>query len=82
MKRFQDCNPVVKLFRYRHYLAIPFKWLYFSFISKFEVTDDQTLEVDYIEGKELWGILTSLAQVKMKWFYSHEEVMAEFDDED
>ena len=33
MKRFQDSNWLVKLWRYRHYLYIPFKWIWFSYFK-------------------------------------------------
>ena len=50
MKRFQECNWLVKLWRYRHYLYIPFKWLYYKYVKPFNVTDDQTLEQDRVEA--------------------------------
>ena len=50
MKRFQECNWLVKGWRYRHYLYIPFKWLYYKYVKPFNVTDDQTLEQDRVEA--------------------------------
>ena len=50
MKRFQECNCLVKLWRYRHYLYIPFKWVWYKYVKPFNVTDDQTLEQERIEA--------------------------------
>lgn len=50
MKRFQECNWLVKLWRYRHYLYIPFKWIWYKYVKPFNVTDDQTLEQERIEA--------------------------------
>ena len=48
MKRFQDSNWLVKLWRYRHYLYIPFKWLWYKYIKPFEVINDSTLKKEEI----------------------------------
>ena len=50
MKRFQECNSVVKIWRYRHYIYIPFKWLWYKYIKPFNIIDDQTLEQERIEA--------------------------------
>lgn len=83
-KRFQECNWLEKVWRYRFYVYIPFKWVYFMYIKPF-VVRETTLneEKGYVEdtgeiwnprGKELWGILVGSAQGDMKWYYSMEEV--------
>lgn len=48
MKRFQHSNWLVKLWRYRHYLYIPFKWLWYKYIKPFEVINDTTLKKEEI----------------------------------
>ena len=50
MKRFQESNWLVKLFRYRHYLYIPFKWLYFKYLKSFYVIDDLSLKKESVEA--------------------------------
>ena len=75
MKRFQECNWLVKGWRYRHYLYIPFKWVYYQYTS-FYITDDQTYEQERVGGRMLWKLLIGIAQTDMKWYWTHEEVRA------
>ena len=82
MKRFQECNRIVKIWRYRWYLLIPFKYIWFNYITPFkigkdEIVDGKCVHTDefYVEkGKNLWRILIGLAQGNMKWYYTSEEV--------
>lgn len=74
MKRFQECNWLVKGWRYRHYLYIPFKWVYYQYISSFYITDDETFEDERVGGCMLWKLLIGIAQHDMKWYWTHEEV--------
>ena len=88
MKRFQECNWLVKLWRYRWYIPIPFKWLWFMYIKPFIVLESkQDEENDSIvdtgeeynpRGKNLWRLLIGIAQIPMEWYYTHEEVMKRF----
>ena len=78
MKRFQECNKIVKLWRYRWYLLIPFKWLWHSYAIPLPVTDDETLISVNLKKKLLWRILVGDAQCNMEWYYTHEEVLASF----
>jgi len=80
MKRFQECNWLVKGWRYRHYLYIPFKWVYYQYISSFYITDDETFEDERVGGRMLWKLLIGIAQHDMKWYWTHEEVKARFFD--
>jgi len=83
MKRFQECNKLEKLWRFRWYLAIPFQWLWFTYIISFKVYRDEmvndkiehTDNFDVMSGKNLWSLLIGSAQIKMKWYHTHEEVM-------
>lgn len=77
MKRFQECNWLVKLWRYRHYLYIPFKWVYYQYTS-FYITDDQTYEQERVNGYNLWKLLIGIAQHDMAWYHTMEEVKAMF----
>ena len=62
-KRYQECNSLVKLWRRRHYLKIPFRWLHWKFFSM-----DKELN-----GKTTWRLLIGMAQSDMKWYYTEEE---------
>ena len=63
IKRFQDCNWLVKLWRLRHYLYIPFKFAKHKLDSDFE-----------FHNRNLWNVLVGSAQCDMNWVYSSEEV--------
>ena len=61
MKRYQDSNWIVKLWRRRHYVYIPFKFISY----KLRGGDD------FPNNKTLWGVLVGSAQCDMKslfWF--------------
>ena len=83
-KRFQDSNFIVKAWRYRYYMAIPFKYFWFSYIKPMKVIEtvfneekgvvEDTENIHNPKGKELWGILVGSAQHKMKWYWTSEEV--------
>jgi len=78
MKRFQECNWLEKGWRYRHYLYIPFKWVYYQYMSSFYITDDETFEDERVGGRMLWKLLIGIAQHDMKWYYTMDEVKATF----
>ena len=83
-KRFQECNWVEKLWRYRWYILIPFKWVWYMYIKSFvvigtEINDESGFVEDTDEtynpkGKELWKLLIGIAQGKMNWVWTYEEV--------
>ena len=83
-KRFQECNWLEKVWRYRFYVYIPFKWFYFMYIKPFVVREttlneeegyiEDTDKTWYPKGKELWHILVGSAQCDMNWTYTMEEV--------
>jgi len=91
-KRFQECNWVEKLWRYRWYLLIPFQWFWYMYIKLFVVLETKRDELSgHIEdtgetynprGKNLWRLLIGIAQGKMKWYYTSEEVFAKFKEKD
>jgi hypothetical protein len=66
-RRYQECNILEKTWRRRHYLKIPFKWIWWKITSNKGFTS-----VGY------WKILIGIAQMDMKWYYTHEEVMEMF----
>ena len=69
MKRYQDSNCIVKLWRRRHYVYVPFKFISYKLrgpqagFDSWEPTN-----------KQLWGILVGAVQCDMKWTYTTEEV--------
>lgn len=87
-KRFQECNWLEKLWRYRWYLLIPFQYVWYMYIKPFIVRETDLNESSgYIEdtgevwnprGKNLWRLLIGMAQSKMKWYYTSEEVLGKF----
>jgi len=93
-KRFQDCNKIVQIWRYRWYLLIPFQYIWFMYVKPFvvketEMDDDKghivdTGEVYNPRGKDLWRLLIGMAQGEMKWYYTSEEVFGKLglNDED
>ena len=63
-KRYQECNPLVKLWRRRHYLKIPFRWITWKIMyPKSE-----------LNNKTYWRILIGTAQSDMKWYYTEDEM--------
>ena len=64
MKRYQESNWIVKLWRRRHYVYIPFKFISY----KLRGGDD------FPNNKTLWSVLVGVAQCDMKWTYTIEEV--------
>lgn len=63
-KRYQECSSLEKLWRRRHYLKIPFRWLKWRLFSK----DKQ------LNSKTTWRLLIGMAQSDMKWYYTEDEV--------
>ncbi len=78
MKRFQECNWIVKLWRLRWYIPVPFQWLSSMYIKPV-ITWDTSLEQNGTKwaprGKNLWKLLKGSAQGKMRWVWTHDEVM-------
>lgn len=86
IKRYQECNWLVKLWRRRFYLLMPFKFLYYTYIKQFrvyrdEIVDDKIVHTDNYDvtrGKLLWQLLKGDAQGKMHWYHTMEEVEEHF----
>lgn len=74
VKRFQDCNRLVKIWRFRHYIPVPFKWFWFQYVRSFVVIGGKTSEVCRVKGSILWKLLIGIAQAKMSWYWTQEEV--------
>lgn len=72
-KRFQECNKLEKLWRYRWYLLLPFVWLKMKTSISLNDVDDLNLT-----NKNIWRLSKGLMQSKMKWYYTMEEVEASF----
>ena len=63
MKRFQDCNWIIKTWRYRWYLLIPI-WTLLDCIKT------RKLCFNFF-----WQINIGIAQCKMNWVYTQEEIL-------
>jgi hypothetical protein len=82
MKRFQECNKIEKLWRYRWYLTIPFLVLFYL-IFPLRVYEDEEVDGKLVHTdnytvpnlKMLWRICVGTMQIKMNWTYTMEEVM-------
>jgi hypothetical protein len=64
MKRFQESNWIVKLWRLRHYIYIPFRFLSYKLRGGDDFPNDKTP----------WSVLVGSAQCDMNWNYTSEEV--------
>ena len=73
-KRFQEYTRLEKAWRYRWYLLIPFQWVYYMTIGKFKVIDDKSHEEFTLEARHLKKVLVGLAQSRMKWYWTQDEV--------
>jgi len=63
-RRYQECNILEKNWRKRHYLKIPFKWIWWKITSNKGFTSGG-----------YWQILVGVAHMDMKWYYTQEEVI-------
>ena len=70
-KRFQECNKIEKLWRYRWYLLLPLVWLRI----KFSILISKNVEDLNMTNKNIWKLSKGLMQSKMKWYYTMDEVM-------
>ena len=62
-KRFQECNLIERIIRYRWYLCVPFIFIYQRIKYK-----------PQFSTKAEWGIIISEMQINMKWYYTSDEV--------
>ena len=71
-KRFQECNWVEKLWRYRHYVYIPFRFIRVIILKSLDPDKEENLN-----SKTIWHILIGDAQIKMNWVWTSDEVFRE-----
>ena len=64
--RYQECNMLVKLWRRRHYLYIPFRVLYARIKYRKSLTK--------FDKSILWSDCVGEAQASMNWTYTSTEV--------
>lgn len=82
-KRFQDCNKVTQIWRYRWYLAIPFIFAY-KYIKGINIQVDDMVDGKIVptnntikpDSKLLWKLIKGEVQGYMNWYYTSEEVFA------
>lgn len=67
-KRYQECNPIEKLWRWRYYFLIPYEGLLIWWYSRDELQHYQ------LSLGDAFSIATGLIQSKMNWYYTWEEV--------
>lgn len=81
-KRFQECNKLTQIWRYRWYLLLPILWVWHSVVNPMkcyidEVVDEKivcTNKYEILKNKHLWKTLIGMIQSKMNWYYTMEEV--------
>lgn len=66
--RFQNQPWYVKLWRYRHYLYIPY-----NTIKSYILVRQTEPPEYYLSLRQVYSISKGLAQSKMKWYYTWEE---------
>lgn len=71
-KRFQECNKIGKLWRYRWYLLLPFVWLRI----KISTLISKNIEDLNMTNKNIWKLSKGLMQSKMRWYYTMDEVIS------
>lgn len=71
-KRFQNQPWYIKLWRFRWYLLIPFEAVYWFLIDEIRQPKDK------LDFKIHWSVAIGLAQHRMKWFYTADEVISQF----
>ena len=75
MRKFQNCPWYVKFWRYRWYLLIPLDAIIIYFTPWTDVdSGENKLDDTWNTWEQSWSISIGLAQCKMKWFYSTEDV--------
>lgn len=75
--RYQDSNFIIKIWRCRWYLALPFLWGYYTVVGGLPIIDDTDYSVDRVNGVILWKLLVGTIQSKMGWWYTTDEVFDE-----
>lgn len=74
-KRYQDCSLIVKIWRRRFYFLIPYEAIRFFFLNSLHAKSSD----DLIDFRSCWSIAIGLAQSRMNWTYSWEEVKERID---
>ena len=74
--RYQDCSPLVQLWRCRHLIPIPFQYLY----QKWMIYVGGTFNEDPIGNSMIWSTLTSEAEIKMNFYWTRDEVQKSCED--
>jgi len=69
MKRFQELSLLRRLPRYRWYATVPFVF------GKAKLRSLRLRPEERTPNGALWSIAIGLAQAKMGWLYTHEEVI-------
>jgi hypothetical protein len=69
MKRYQDCNFLVRIYRRRHYLSIPL----ISFVGWYSNRKSKK-DKFYLSFKDWWGLSEGLAQSRMNWVHDWKDV--------
>lgn len=84
-KIFQECNWLLKMWRFRFYILIPFQYIWHYYLKKINFIETRinsrlgirkdTENIYNPNKKELLSILIGKAQNKMGWIWTSEEVL-------
>ena len=81
-RRFQECGWMTKAVRRLHYVTVPFMWVRWTVVGGLPVTSDEDGTVYRVSGRQLWSIMMGTAQIRMRYYWTHDELMLRFVDED
>ena len=72
MKRFQDCNKVIKMIRYIWYITIPFYFLYYYICGlkihmDEELVDEELVDEEIVDEDIIFANYKKETKVKLMW---------------
>ena len=72
MKRFQDCNKVIKMIRYIWYITIPFYFLYYYICGlkihmDEELVDEELVDEEIVDEDIIFTNYKKETKVKLMW---------------
>jgi hypothetical protein len=70
---FQECPFYVKLWRLRHYIAIPFLAFQMWVRAVQNDTNNPNTRMPYLPFRDCWDIQIGLAQVRMNWLHEFKD---------
>jgi hypothetical protein len=63
-KKLEDCHLIIRLWRYRWYMLLPFRWIWYKIFGISDCYSEITVRTD-VKNKNLMNILISEIQIKI-----------------